>query len=269
MVRGEPRTFDSGSMTTIRYSEIEGPLGRLRGIIHEPPPELQRGAAMIIHGFFSANKIGPARLYVQLARLLVKHGYVVWRFDCYGVGDSDGEFSQASYESEFHDYSSILPVFQQEHAGEYVLVGHSMGTSLAVLLAAGRRDIDRLLLLSPSFGQVTWPENLFSSEQLEELRTTGMTVRKGIEVNAGFVDAFQSETILPAIPTLSTKTTIFYGGADEFYSNESAQRAANALRADRFIVIPEADHNFLYGDSRKKLLVCVGEELQRWAEELP
>src|SRR5690349_15409148 len=79
-------------LETIEYREIHVASGTLRGLVHKPSRLVGNKNALTLHGFFSSNKVGPARLYVQLARLLAKYHYRVWRFDCLGVGDSDGDF---------------------------------------------------------------------------------------------------------------------------------------------------------------------------------
>lgn len=254
-------------MSREEAAENLGPLGTVRGIVHQPAARVRRGTALILHGFFSSTKVGPARLYVQIARLLCSYGYAVWRFDCYGVGDSDGEFSETSYESELNDYRSILRNPNFQGSGECVLVGHSMGTSMAVILASENSEVSRLLLLSPSIGRMTWPENLFTDQQMEDLRTTGRTVRKGIEINASFVESLQSETALISASALSIPVTVVHGLADEFYSVENARRVANALRAKRIIELPDSDHNFLYQNARNKLLGNLEEEINTWRRE--
>jgi uncharacterized protein len=204
-------------------------------------------------------------MYVQIARLMCRHDYMVWRFDCYGVGDSDGEFSETSYESELDDYRAVLlKALHEASHGECVLVGHSMGTSLAALLAGENQSVSRLLLLSPCFGRVTWIDNLFSSEELEQLQTLGTTVRKGVEIKASFVEGFQSERPLSVAASLSIPTTIAYGAADEFYSLESVNQVAAILRTKNIILVPNADHNFLRSGVRSTILGKLEEEIRSW-----
>ena len=250
-------------METITPVEVRGPLGMLRGVVHAPADRAVRGEAITLHGFFSSNRVGPARLYVQLARLLSESGYRVWRFDCYGVGDSDGNFREASYESQLNDYQAVLNFVKREGASQFVLAGHSMGTSLAVQLAVGNVNVTRLLLISPSVGPVTWANNLFSPDQIEEMRRTGRTIRKGLEIAASFFEALQKDKT-PLLEQLKIPVTVVHGTADKFYSRDSCANILQRLQNGCLIEIPDADHNFLNRGTRGALLENLKQHVGTW-----
>src|SRR3974390_2928101 len=62
----------------------------LLGLIHLPasPPEL--GVVIVVGG--PQFRVGSHRQFLLLARELARKGIAVLRFDCRGMGDSDGEF---------------------------------------------------------------------------------------------------------------------------------------------------------------------------------
>lgn len=242
-----------------------GPRGTLVGVVHHPAPGVGINAcAIFMHGYFSSDHIGPSRLYVLISRLLANNGYSVWRFDCYGIGDSEGDYEAATYWSELEDYAAILgTAVAEEGAESVVIVAHSMGTSLAVRLAALDRRIGKLILLSPSLGKITWPENLFSVENFTDLSTEGATVRKALLTKQSVLQDIQEEDVFEICHEVQAETTIIYGSSDEYYSLESAKRTALALRANNFIQVPGADHNFLSEDSREALLMTV----EKWIHD--
>ena len=67
-----------------------GASGSLIGVITDPPDaDAARGRpAIILLGAGLVHHVGPHRLYVKLARMLARQGYVVLRFDFSGIGDS-------------------------------------------------------------------------------------------------------------------------------------------------------------------------------------
>src|SRR4051812_28902260 len=81
--------------------------GVLRGIVHRPK-ERAFGVAIIQHGYFSGNHLGPAGLHVQTARTLATRGIATYRLDAYGVGDSDGLFSEVTYGGQVKDLGTVL-----------------------------------------------------------------------------------------------------------------------------------------------------------------
>src|ERR1700754_4300636 len=112
---------------------IKGSNGQLRGIVHKPALGC-KGVVIFLHGYFSSTKLGPVNLYVRISRILASVGYEVWRFDSYGVGDSDGEFFQSSYDTRLNDYAIITNEALKEHEN-LIYFGHSMGSTLAIQLA--------------------------------------------------------------------------------------------------------------------------------------
>ena len=83
--------------------------GEIRGLIHLPNRELNnKGLIVILHGYFSSDRRGPAKLYVQIARKMSDLGNVVLRFDCIGFGDSTGEFKDVTFPSAERDFRKVI-----------------------------------------------------------------------------------------------------------------------------------------------------------------
>jgi hypothetical protein len=64
--------------------------GSLVGVLTDPPAgTVRRNApAIILLGAGIVHRVGPHRLYVKIARQLARMGFVVFRFDFSGIGDS-------------------------------------------------------------------------------------------------------------------------------------------------------------------------------------
>jgi alpha/beta superfamily hydrolase len=67
---------------------------RLFGILHRPEQDRYRGAAVVILSPGIKSRVAPHRLYVKLARRLCAQGFLVLRFDFYGLGDSEGNVNE-------------------------------------------------------------------------------------------------------------------------------------------------------------------------------
>jgi alpha/beta superfamily hydrolase len=246
--------------------EIKGRRGTLRGMVHEPLGA-ERGTALILHGSFSSEKVGPARLYVQVARLLAEAGYVVGRFDCYGVGDSDGNLDEVTLASELDDYEVILDTLAPG-SGEICLFSHSGSAQLAVALANNRRRNASLIMLAPTVGPYLRLDRLFTAEQQQVLADGGSVVRKSIPVSAGFMRALQDEAVFQTAAGLRfrmppVRAAIFSSAADEYVTEEGAFRLGSALGVEP-MPIQGADHNFLVAAARDVLLSELGRLLTSW-----
>lgn len=244
-----------------RHFEIPTEGGLIRGMAHIPSTGCQSGKVVIVvHGYFSANRVGPARIYVQIARALCNAGHAVYRADMLGVGDSDGHFADITFERQCHDLHTISEFVRAQHGGLCTIyLGHSMGANLALKVATEREEVDRLILIAPDVEKLHGVDHLFDTEQLRELEDQGWTVRKGLFINASFVHELRSNHPYEHARILRIPIDVLQGDADELYSRDGARKLAEIASSGRFTMIPKADHNFLDVGSRRALL----EELSR------
>lgn len=62
----------------------------LIGVLHVPPAPASVGVIIVVGG--AQYRVGSHRQFVLMARDLAARGFAVLRFDCRGMGDSDGDF---------------------------------------------------------------------------------------------------------------------------------------------------------------------------------
>lgn len=125
----------------------------LMGILTMPEGMEKAPVLINIHGF-GGNKCGYKNLHVQMARALAQEGIACVRFDMYGNGESDGEFSDMTFTSLLNDTEDIYHwVLQQEWADAdcMILSGQSMGGYVAAC-AAPKLNPAKLVLQCPGAG---------------------------------------------------------------------------------------------------------------------
>jgi pimeloyl-ACP methyl ester carboxylesterase len=112
--------------------------------ILQPPPDVQPvGSAILIHGL-SANR----RLMMYLAEDFAGHGFQSYAIDLPGHGDSKDRFSFARAQN---CATAAVESLIQAHAIDpktTILVGHSMGGSIAILMA-DRDPVAATIAISP------------------------------------------------------------------------------------------------------------------------
>ncbi len=247
--------------------ELRGTLGVMRGIRHPPQPPDSGWSAVILRGYFSATHVGPARLYVQIGRLLAARGVETFRIDPGGSGDSDGESEEMTYASECTDSRLMIDyarASQTPAARKVLIVGHCLGAGTAVRIAAADPTIDRLFLISPACGTPFAPGDPFSSEQREELAATGRTERRGVAIARETVEAMEDPALFEIARTVAAHCVVFHGSADEYFPPCAVQQLASALPGARRVEIAGADHNFLVRRTRPRLFEALDAEIQEW-----
>ena len=139
----------------------------LMGVCTIPEGVEKAPVVVNVHGF-GGNKCGYKNLHVQMARELEKAGIASVRFDMYGNGESDGEFSDMTFTSLLNDTEDICNwVKTQEWADteRVVLSGQSMG-GYVVACAAPRIQPAKLILQCPGAGM--WDGALERALAMEE-----------------------------------------------------------------------------------------------------
>jgi dipeptidyl aminopeptidase/acylaminoacyl peptidase len=110
---------------------------KLASILHFPDKNKKYPAVIVLHGFMGYKE----EPHIEgLAKTLAQNGYVAIRFDCSGLGESEGtiekDYSMSNYLKDIksiYDYLRQLKFVNQDEIG---ISGHSMGGMLAIIYAA-------------------------------------------------------------------------------------------------------------------------------------
>jgi alpha/beta superfamily hydrolase len=131
---------------------------RLFGMLHQPSTNRNPGIAIVLLSPGIKGRIAPHRLYVKLARRLCDAGFLVLRFDFYGLGDAEGEVSEklvadvygsVSVGRYVDDTIAAMNWLQQEYQTERFVLSGLCGGAITGMFA-GARDprVDALVGLA-------------------------------------------------------------------------------------------------------------------------
>lgn len=140
---------------TLKNYELQGPAGRLEGVVHLPEGEL-RALAVVAHPLPTMGGTMENKVAVTLAKTLADLGCVALRFNFRGVGGSDGEFTGGEGETE--DLIAVVRYAQEQFDSELPLVlsGFSFGGYVAAR-AAQQLQPQHLVLAAPAVGRFAMP----------------------------------------------------------------------------------------------------------------
>ena len=123
---------------------------RLFGMYHAPSESRTRDVAVVLLSPGVKARIAPHRLYVRMANDLAERGWPVFRFDFFGLGDSEGELYEKTH-SEIHakiqigqyvaDAQSAMDWLESEQVGRggFVLAGLCGGAITGLLASTDER----------------------------------------------------------------------------------------------------------------------------------
>ena len=236
----------------IEYCETKHNTNILRGMVHvgtEATP------IIMVHGFFSSNRVGPYRLYFKIAERLNSLGYSVFRFDLSGMGESDGKSDFIEFADHVSDLNHIIRyVCKHCNSKSVHLVSHCIGCCTATESAiAGSDMVSSVTFISPFMPTDDNYKSLIGSEAFEQLMYSNTFIRKPMICKKSYIDAGSVITNPEYISWIQDKNLFVYASCnDEFSSLDDYQQWIHSNNiAHQFI--PQANHNYLDYDAREKL----------------
>ncbi len=141
------RVSSNGSYTSYLTSYISDGL-HINGLITQPIEEKPGGgfpAIIFIHGYIPPNQYQTLSRYTDYIDFLARNGFVVFKVDLRGHGDSEGEPGGAYYSSDYIiDVLNAYSALQSSgfvNPGKIGLWGHSMAGNITLRTLASKPDI--------------------------------------------------------------------------------------------------------------------------------
>lgn len=250
----------------VEHVTLVTPHGTARGMWHIGK---NLSPILILHGYFGANRVGPARLYVKIANALGMNGFDVLRLDAVGAGDSDGDYEDVTFSSFIDDFLNGANWIMNQmdiEANRPILIGHSMGANVALHMAEFG-NWKGLILMAPEVMPKGGIDRLLTEYQLKEININGHTIRKGVIINASFIDEIRKDSALNIAESISIPTAIIQGVNDELYDPLGAEHLSKKIRKCKLFYIDNADHNFLGPMCETELIKYILESVE-WINRL-
>lgn len=201
-----------------------------------------RAVALFAHCFTCNKDVVAAS---RISRALTGLDIAVLRFDFTGLGQSDGEFANATFSSNVADLVRAADHLRTTLAAPSLLIGHSLGGA-AVLAAAGQIPEVRAVAtigapLDP--GHVT---GLFTQE-LPQIEADGVaTVQlagRAFQVRREFLADITSQPQTERIANLQRALLVLHAPSDEIVGVDHARKIFEAARHPKsFVSLDDADH---------------------------
>lgn len=250
------------------YYEVISNSGILRGM-HHKKYSCGRFPIVLLHGFFSSNKNGPYRLYYSLANFLEDNGFEVFRFDLSGMGESDGNITDMSFEAHLIDIHNIInSVISATKASKVHLISHCFGCCLALNgLIQDAHRIDSLIFYAPFIPSPDNFKKMIGEECYNNIPNGQQLKYKGMIFDSSFILSGYSllnSQLLSLMPR--SKFYALFAESDTFCPIRESIEWANKY-AINYEIIKKADHNFLDHDVRNELYKSILSKLKLIKEE--
>lgn len=199
---------------------------------------------VLVHGFGVTKE--EAGKFDKLAQYLSIAGFLVYRFDFSGCGESEGDYSQTSLSKLKSDLSKILNFVQQQDKVDKLkigILGQSFGTSVTIALES---KVKCLVMIS----SISHPKEIFFKLAGDDYNPQGITSTKrsdGTVTKTGpqFWPDFANYDLLESVKRIHCPIFFIHGSEDaKVPFSEAEAYFQNANEPKEKIVIEEMEHGW-------------------------
>lgn len=226
---------------------------KIFGILHKPTKTKKCPVVLMCHGL-GGHKIGKGRLYVSLSEMLSALGIGSLRIDFRGSGDSEGDFSAMTIDSEVSDAMIALDYLKNApfvDTDRIAIFGRSFGGVVAVMAAKRFGLIKSIALWAPVFGCDQWKEKWLKAHSVPmgtEQRNNLLDI-EGMRPGYSFFeqlfmlklnDSLQDLSAIPLFHIHGEKDDI----VDLSHAKKFKEARHKAIGESKFKLLPLSDHDF-------------------------
>lgn len=226
---------------------------KIFGIVHRPMTSSRYPVVMVCHGL-GGHKTGRYRVYVHLAEMLTKIGIACIRFDFRGSGDSEGDFTKMTIDSEVSDAMTVLDYLQKDggfDSNRIGIFGRSFGGVIAINVAKKYGNVKSMALWAPLYNGDQWREKWaqMKAHKLSEEICDKLMRINGLLPGTAFYEQLFELKIEPELTSLNDVPLLhIHGELDEIVNLSHADRYVafrkNAKGSTRFLRFGKCDHDF-------------------------
>lgn len=213
----------------------------LAGLLDRPAAD-PRAYAVFAHCFTCSKDVFAAS---RISRRLTDHGFAVLRFDFTGLGQSGGDFGNASFSSNVTDLVLAADHLREAYSAPALLVGHSLGGA-AVLAAAGQVPEATAVVTIGAPSDPSHVAHLLEQARPEiEARGSAEVTLSGRTfcIQKQFLDDIAEQPQRERIATLGKALLVLHSPTDDQVGVENAATLFGAARHPKsFVSLDGADH---------------------------
>lgn len=199
--------------------------------------ELVPGSQQLVvmsHGF-RGDSCGPARQFVDFARLLNQHQISVVRFDQPHSGNSEGNYLDSSF-NEWIKTTSFLAKKYLDQGYQVSLMGQSMGASVSVAAAAQPELQDQIQAV------LLWVPDAKSEVEVDPDQ---IYEEAGQQYYGRFWQEAKEADFFGCLDKFKGKIHLVYGEKDRYVTASMRQSVITAVKAKggQVMILPGEDHS--------------------------
>lgn len=193
-------------------------------------------------------------VFTQLAKVLCRVGFAVFRFDFRGHGESDGESTEMTVTKEEKDLEAAIKFLQGREYKEFGILGASFAGGAASLFTSKNPDLVNALVLwnalvdySSVMHPVTaWGKKYWGKPAFERSEKFGFTEIGSCRFKVGKQLMDELKILEPYKSLIDIKTPILFihGDKDTYVPFEDSVKYSKKFKNARLSIVAGAEHGF-------------------------
>ncbi|MBT5023039.1 prolyl oligopeptidase family serine peptidase [Candidatus Woesearchaeota archaeon] len=209
---------------------------------------------------------------INISNHLMDRGFVVFRFDFHGHGQSEGEMKEFNITQQVDDLISAVDYLEKldfTDGSRIGIYGHGMGADVALIGAGDDARIKNLILHAARADLFEHITSRFSNDELSELNKKGFVTHvKHGRIEKEFFEHLKKYDLMAEISQLKIPILFVHGKNDFRVSEENSRRLYSvANEPKRLEIFENADHEFRDETIRSEMFEIVGDWFSHWLSE--
>jgi len=225
----------------VRFPNVDG--YQLSGFLDLPEDGKPKGFAVFSH-CFTCNK--QYKVAVYLGRALAERGYAMLRYDFPGLGKSEGDFSQTTFQGYVSDVRHAAEFLRKHHSAPLMLIGHSFGGGASLAAAESVRSVKLVVTLAATAQPADMRPGLIDAR--EEAEATGLgrlnTEGQVHEIRREFFERLSEVDLEPSVRSLRAKLLAVHSTDDTIVPFDNAQTLVKWAPRSELLTFEDAGHLF-------------------------
>ena len=231
--------------TFVEFPNKRGKL--LRGMLHRPAGARGGVPGVVFFHGFTGDRMESHWIFIKCARALAHQGIASLRFDFYGSGESEGDFLEATLQSEIADARAAVRFMQRQKGidpARLGLCGLSLGGCVAACVASAAKA--KALVLWSAVAHPAILQQLSKKLGKPSPNHADDFEYDAREISARFLRDAAKVGPVSAIRRFTRPTRILHPGKDETVPRSHAADflQASGARIKQKVIVPGADHTF-------------------------
>ena len=217
------------------------------GMLHIPDNLKQNAWVVMIHGI-GDTKVENHRMFVKMARRLIKHGIGSLRIDLIGCGDSEGDFEDMTISGQIEQTIACVDWLREKYSesSKIGLLGFSLGGCVTACASARIKGTRTLVLWSP-VSDPYWNMHNYMGDEVFVRGMKGGTIciPDGDALKGEFFRELSIINPVMELKQFNKPVLLIQGTADE------AIFPVNATRYEEAFVHPHSKVHYVHGASHR------------------